>query len=212
MKLMNGFKPYYKVSSGENAGTGFATFKNSVPQSVLRNYAPAPVISHYRVTPLGFGRDRTTNQRYGVIRLDFLTEWNRDDGPAIGADCLALSAGLGLSLDELGAHALDNERSAILVAAPDAGYYQYNVDHRVYKAYDFYLAAHEGIFPFDHSDYYAPDNPWAIGNHPVLYLSKSKHATYGFNPHRFPMVNNAIIAETYFLIRQLYVTGQISLT
>jgi hypothetical protein len=73
------FTPVYHVSAGENAGTGFATFFDAVPQNVAQVFGSVPPINYFRVQPLGFGTD-SAGAPVGVLRIDYLTLWNRDDG------------------------------------------------------------------------------------------------------------------------------------
>src|SRR5512142_157271 len=77
-QLADAFTPVYHISAGERAGTGFATFADRVPQTVASVSGPVPPISYFRVQPLG---GATANGvPVGVVRLDYLTLWNRDDG------------------------------------------------------------------------------------------------------------------------------------
>lgn len=79
--LADGFTPSYYISGGENSGTGFATFNNSVPQAISQEFGPTPPISHFRVKPLGFyNRTNGNGIRYGLIQINYHTLWNKDDG------------------------------------------------------------------------------------------------------------------------------------
>lgn len=212
--LADAFTPFYHVSAGEP--NGFAIFNNSVPQTVQQVFAPIPPISYFRVKPLGFSTDAYGNQ-LSVIQLDYLTLWDRDNGLAIGFFCEAnLSLALGLAgysfsqiLPALTDHALDNERSAVLVAAPVPSYNTYNTDPQAYSAYRFFTAAHEDTFT-DQSHLFSPSQPVPAGNHIELALSRSKHATYPFNPDYLPLVPDYIIYSTYATINFLYYNYYIS--
>ncbi len=157
--LADGFTPFYHVSGGEDAGTGFARFNNSVPQTVSQVFGPTPPISHFRVKPLGFAT-RNDGVRYGLIQLDYLTLWNKDDGLVSGSLCIGNPF---INLLELLSHNLDNERSALLVAAPVSNS-TYNPNLQDYKIYEVYTAAHEDTF-FDHSIYINLSTPVSFNNH-----------------------------------------------
>src|SRR5262249_22236952 len=154
------FTPFYAVSGGENGGTGFATFGDYVPQTVTQVFGPVPPYSYFRVQPLGVGS--AGGVPVGVLRLDYLTLWNRGDGLDVSGYCVGglvlmlglIGLGAGAFLDGFQAHWLDNERSAALVAAPlvDGGY---NPDPWAYSAYSYYTAAHEDTFT-DHSQFLFP--------------------------------------------------------
>lgn len=180
--LADGFTPIYYISTGEKSGTGFATFVNSPPLTVLQAFGPTPPISHYRAKPLGFYY-RNDGIKYGLIQLDYLTLWNRDDGLKGGDYCVAEPI---LDITSLGGHALDRERAAFLVAAPVAGS-TYSLNPQDYKLYEAWTAAHEGTY-FDHSMYFNVDSPQPFDNHIELGLSRSKHGTYPFNPDMYPLV------------------------
>jgi len=210
--LGDAFTPVYHVSTGEQPGTGFALFGDFVPQTVIQNFPAVPPISHYRVTPVGFGTD-SSGQQIGFLEIDYLTLWNRDDGLQIGGDCetyAAILGGLiGLSLADLldGAqgHTLDDERSAALVGAPTSGF-QYSTDPAAYSGYSYYTAAHEDTF-FDHSAYLTPASPVPAFNHLNLGFSRAKHGTYTFNPDGLPLFPEWVIDTTYFTIDDLFAAG-----
>jgi hypothetical protein len=212
--------PFYHVSTGENSGTGFATFGNYVPETPIKVFGSVPPISNFRVTPMGFATSGSGVQ-YGFVRLDYLTLWNRDDGLQIGGTCsfdLTFSlglAGFGASqiLDGISSHPLDNERSAVLIAAPTLAPNQYDTNPNDYSAYSFYTAAHEGTV-LDHSEYYDPSPPVSIsgGAHLLVGLSRAKHSTYMFNPDGYPIVPSDIIAVTFATIQDLYDSGLIDYT
>lgn len=216
-QVANSFTPYYFVSAGERYGTGFTRFYNFVPQTPIPGtQVVVPPISHFRVVPMGFARDAATGIEYGFVRIDYLTLWNRDDGLDVGGDCtfsLTVLGGLvgfsgSLLLQGFQAHDIDDERSAVLIAAPTSGPHAYNSDAMAYSAYSFYTAAHEGT-PTDNSMYFDPSSPVAAGNHIVLGFSRSKHATYFFNPDHWPLMPDWLIYTTYSTIEFLYWAGYI---
>jgi len=215
-QLADLFTPLYFISADEHSGTGFARFGDFVPQTPVEVLPPVPPISHFRVKPLGFTSD-ASGQQYGVIQVDYLTLWNRDDGLRVGGDCRALAAivggvlGLDMSflLDRLKSHRLDNERSAVLLAAPSAGFV-YNSDPAAYSLHSFYTAAHEGEPLFDHSAFGFPAEPVPAGNHLLLAASQSKHATYSFDPGHFPLFPAILIVDAFATLDLLYFSGQIS--
>lgn len=207
--LSDGFTPFYHVSANENAGTGFATFNNSLPLSINQLFSSVPPISYYRAKPLGTGSINGTGQ-YGFVQLDYLTLWNKDDGLIAGGFCYFLAPAIGLSLDviELGSHQYDRERSAILVAAPLVnGAYSTNIYD--YRAYKFFTVAHEDTF-FDHSLLFYPQEPVNFGAHIELAFSQSKHSTYPYNPDYQPLFPDYVIASTYAGIEFSYAYGEIS--
>jgi hypothetical protein len=133
--LADAFTPAYHVSTGEKSGTGFARFKDSLPLEVQTVLPPTPPISHFRVTPQGFTHDNR-GTLLGVLRIDYLTLWNRDDGLNFNTICAVLSPALALVGQLIGRpHDFDNERSAALVAAPVAGTSAFNLDPGAYKSY-----------------------------------------------------------------------------
>lgn len=127
----------------------------------------------------------------------------------IGSLCTSLTAGLGLSLDELTSHVLDNERSAILVAAPVGVSNIYNTNPAEYKAYQFFTGAHEDTF-FDTSLSFAANPAVGYGLHIELGLARSKHGTYPFNPQGLPLFPDYVIYSTYSTIELLYYYGEIN--
>lgn len=209
--VADAFTPNYHVSYGEEAGTGFATFYDWVPQTVAQVFGPVPPISYFRVKPVGFGTDGAGTP-VGILRLDYLTLWNRDDGFDLFGVCGAavdLVESL-IGIDFLtGGHPLDNERSAALVAAPVPEPGVYNTDPGSYQLYSYYTAAHEGMFGGDNSTYYSFNPPVPAYNHIELGLSRSKHATYTFNPDLHPVIWPEIMSLTYFTIDSLYFSGVI---
>jgi chitodextrinase len=201
--LADAFTPVYHMSTGERAGTGFAIFGNYVPQTPVQVFPILPPISHYRVTPLGFSQD-VYGRQLSILQIDYFALLNRDDGLDIGNDCRTFATILGglvgfslaSALDGAGPHELDNERSAVLVAAPTTAPYQHPANPAAYSAYDFYTAAHENTF-FDHSMYFAPSQPVGAGWHVGLAMSRAKHGTYGFNPDHSPLFPDWVIYATY---------------
>jgi hypothetical protein len=194
--LADGFTPTYYVSAGENGTTGFATFTttgNPPVPAVLNTYGSIPPISYFRVTPLGFAN--INGNQNGFIQIDYLTLWNEDDGLNIGTLCTALTATFGLSLSEAGSHPIDNERSAILIAAPSTGY-TFNSTPSAYKGYQMFTAAHEDTF-FDNSMVFGAMPVIDFGEHPLLGLARSKHSTYPFIPDNLPLVPDWLIAGIY---------------
>lgn len=205
--LADGFTPFYHISAGERAGTGFAIFNNSLPLSVNQLFGPVPPISYYRVKPLGMGSINGVQHSY--IQLDYLSLWNRDDGLVSGNLCYVLATGLGIILDELGDHLHDRERSAILVAAPSVNG-GFNTNASDYKAYRFFTAAHEDTF-FDHSLLFYPQTPVNYGLHVELGSSLSKHALYPYNPDYQTLIPDYVIFSTYVTFDIWYQEGVIDI-
>ncbi|HEU4710954.1 MAG TPA: hypothetical protein VFS76_05280 [Pyrinomonadaceae bacterium] len=213
--VASAFTPFYHVSAGERSGTGFASFGNFVPQTVQQVFGPVPPISYFRVKPAGFRTDANGNQ-WGFLQLDYLTLWNRDDGLATGGLCEGLSLSLGFAgytvsqiLPAITDHPLDNERSAVLIAAPVSSPNTYNFEPQAYKAYLFFTAAHEDTL-VDQSRILSPSQPVPAGHHIELAFSLSKHGTYHFNPDWLPMMPDYIIFATYATLSFLYMFGYIS--
>jgi len=213
-QLAAGFVPVYHA--GERAGTGFADFGDWVPQQVIQTFPPTPVLSKYRVRPLGFSTDPATGQQYGFVQIDYLTLWNRDDGLELGTFCEAnldfllglVGVGVTQFLDGAKNHKLDNEWSSVLAYAPTAVPFAYADDPSGYLAASYRLAAHEGT-PMDKSMYafFSPGVP--INNHLNVALSRSKHGTYSFSPDYLPLIPDGIIFAVNFAIDDLYFTGVI---
>lgn len=202
--LADGFTPLYFVSSGENAGTGFARFNDSVPQTVSQVYGSTPPISHFRVKPLGFF-NRNDGIQYGVIQIHYLTLWNKDDGLCGSGFCVVDPI---IDATAVGNHNLDNEYSTVLVAAPLVNS-TYDSNPQSYKLYEVYTAAHEDTL-FDQSRYYNLQTPYPFGSHIKLALSRSKHATYVFNPDYLPLFPSYVINSVYWEIEAKYNSGIIS--
>ncbi|HEX4960530.1 MAG TPA: hypothetical protein VF173_06805 [Thermoanaerobaculia bacterium] len=199
-RLANAFTPFYFVSAGDP--DVFATFQDQSTLAIATLAQATPPISHYRVTPLGI------KNGMGYLQIDYLTVWNRDEGLSVSNLCKVLLPALGLSIDGLGAHDFDEERSAVLVGAPVSGG-TYSNDAATYKAFDYYLAAHEGVLIFDHSGYISPTSPVPAGSHAALALSRSKHSTYPFNPDKFPIFRQEVIAATFAAIDAAFAQGAI---
>lgn len=202
--LADGFTPFYFVSGGENPGTGFARFNDSVPQTVNLVFGPTPPISHFRVKPLGIF-NRNDGIQYGVIQINYMTLWNRDDGLVGSPFCIFDPI---IDLTSLGSHNLDNEYSALLVAAPVVNS-TYDSNLQNYKLYEVYTAAHEGTF-FDQSRYYNLQTPYPFNSHIKLALARSKHATYTFNPDYFPLTPRYVIVSAYAAAAAAYANGSIN--
>ncbi len=205
-QLADNFTPVYGVSRGES--NYFARFGDYVPQTVIQRLGPVPPVSHFRVQPLGLATDANGTLVF-AMRIDYLTSWDADDGLASGgAFCLYSYFGLDALIQLLTNHELDNERSAMLVAAPaiDGGY---NPDPNAYSFYSVYLAAHEGKAVFDHSIFADFWPPVPAGNHLNLALSRSKHATYNFDPNYYPLFPFWLIADTYAGLYAAYEAGVI---
>lgn len=216
--VADNFTPIYHVSNGEYPWTGFARFADAPDQVTVsvRSNPPVPPISHLRVQPLGFGTDGN-GQQVSVLRVDYLTLWNRDDGLVIGGGCIAdlyflagwVGFSAGLILDGLQSHEFDNERSATLIAAPVSEPWVFNQDPGAYSAYSYYTAGHEGTFT-DTSSYYVPGSPVPAGWHLHMALSLSKHATYTFNPDYLPLLPGWFQASVYSTIDFLWFAGVIT--
>lgn len=186
--LADAFTPIYHVSAYEP--DQFATFvPNSVQQIVQNLYGQNPV-SHFRVKPVGWGYNHY-NQLVSVIRIDYLTLWNHDSGLVTGGACNGVPGGNQL-LHELSSHNLDNERSAVLVAAPVLSANYFNLDPNAYSAYSYYTGAHEGAFN-DKSRFAIPTYPVPAGLHIHLALALQKHSTYTFNPDYLTLLPDSVI-------------------
>jgi PKD repeat protein len=198
-QLADNFTPAYSVSYYEYPGTGLSQFQDrsdeQIPSQVFPNHPPT-VTSYYRVTPLGV----VGGQSY--LQIDYMSLWNRDDGLALNAACgtdidllsffgiFSPSFGIGL-----GGHALDNERSAVRLVAPavNGGI---NLDPNAYRLDRFFTAAHENT-PSDRSDFYTMSQPMGPEVHYGLFLSLSKHGTYGYWPHGVPLLPYWSIGAIY---------------
>lgn len=204
--VADAFTPEYHVSAGELPGTGFGILANGTPQQTVVPLPPIPPVSKFRVQPLGFASG------YGFLRLDYLTLWNRDDGLETNCVSTTILDLIGIPAGDvvraLTGHPEEQERSAVLVAAPaPAGVY--NTDPNAYLALDFFTTAHEGVLFFDQSMFIAPDAPVPANNHVLLGAARSKHGTYSFNPEGYPIFQPAVIDTAYATIELLYITGVI---
>lgn len=203
-QVANAFTPYYRVSVGET--DSFSTFaNNSTQQIVVPPLLGQTPFSYFRVQPLGFASSQGT--LFSVLRIDYLSLWNHDSGLVSGGLCAYSLFGLDDIIASLSDHDLDNERSAVLVAAPVQGY-NYNTNASNYYSYDYYTAAHENTIT-DQSAYTSPPSPWQAGTHVQLGLTRSKHATYTANVDGLPLVPYPIIAGTFATLDFLYVSQQI---
>src|SRR5262249_19529085 len=75
-------------------------------------------------------------------------------------------------------------------------------------AFDYFSSAHEGTVS-DLSAFFTPFQPPPAGTHIILYLSRSKHATYFGNPDGVALVPAYIRAAVYAALAFLYFSGQI---
>lgn len=157
-------------------------------------FGPTPPLSYFRVTPLCFGN--INGVQHGLIQIDYLTLWNKDDGLDIGTTCLTLSAGFGIALNQLFSHPIDNERSAVLISAPTSQTNTYNQNASEYRALQGYTAAHENTF-VGNSMAFSFAQPVPFGMHAYFGISRSKHATYPLNPDNLPILPDWLIASIY---------------
>lgn len=95
------------------------------------------------------------------------------------------------------------------VAAP-APSSKYDSNLQNYKVYEVYTAAHEGTF-FDQSRYYNLQTPYPFDSHIKLALSRSKHATYTFNPDYFPLTPRYVIVSAYASASAAYYNHSINI-
>lgn len=208
-QLANFFTPLYFVSGNEP--NSFVRFGDYVPQVPIQGFGPNPV-SHFRVQPLGWGRD-PAGRLYSFARIDYLTLWDQDSGLDYGFVCdfnILLTGDFGgfiflQLLDQLSAHPLDNERSAALVAARVEDFY-FNPIPSEYKLYDLFLSAHENTIS-DQSAFIEPAEPLPADSHVFMALSRSKHGTYEFNPDGLPLVPGLIQLAIYEAIHFAYFSG-----
>jgi hypothetical protein len=209
-QLGDAFTPFYHVSTGET--DNFATFLNSVPETVNQRLGPHP-LSYFRVKPLGFVFDNTGRQ-YGAIQINYLTLWDHDSGLQIGGLCdtfLGIASGItGIGLANLvtilSSHNLDDEHSAALLLAPTPSPSTYDTTVTDYFGYSYYTAAHEGTF-FDESAYLNPNTPIPAGWHLNIWLSLAKHSSYTFNPDSFPLIPVWLMFAYYDTLDALYADG-----
>lgn len=203
--VADAFTPEYHISAGERPGTGFGILANGVPQQTIVPLPPVPPVSNFRVQPLGF------LSGFGFLRIDYLSLWNRDDGLELGCISSTILDLVGIPVGDvvraLSGHAEEQERSAILVAAPAPAPGVFNTDPNAYSALDFFTTAHEGVSIFDQSMFIAPGAPVPANNHVLLANARSKHGTYSFNPDFYPIFNPAIISAAYATIDFLFFSG-----
>ncbi|HYX26758.1 MAG TPA: hypothetical protein VFC23_21575, partial [Thermoanaerobaculia bacterium] len=191
--------PAYFLSLFEYPGTGLALFQDrpdaEVVTQIFPTSFPPTVTSYFRVTPLGIANAQS------YLQIDYLTLWSRDDGLALSAACFSDIDildffGILPSLGTLiGGHDLDNERSAIRVVAPAVGG-SFNTDASAYRVDLVYTAAHEDT-AFDHGDVEPISPPAGPEAHIAMFPSLSKHSTYLFWPHGFPLLQPWMIDATY---------------
>ncbi len=168
------------------------------------------VVSHFRVTPQGFAYN-ASGQLVSLLRIDYLTIWNQDSGLASGGDCGWSSFFLGLDdiFSGLGGHRIDQERSALLVAAPVSDF-NYSLDPASYSTYYVYTAAHEFTSGDQRRYLDLSYSPVPAYNHVEMAMSLSKHGTYTFNPDGLPLTPWDIILDVYDEIYSAYWNGEIS--
>jgi hypothetical protein len=153
-----------------------------------------------------------------LLRIDYLTEWDRDDGLDVTGTCVArlgISFGLigfnaSFFLEGLAWHPFDWERSAALVAAPTPSPGTFSFNWPDYKAYSYYTAAHERTAS-DSSFFIVPSPPVDAGLHIQLALSRSKHATYVFNPDGWRLIPRWIIESGHVVVDFLLAINRIDL-
>jgi hypothetical protein len=204
--VADAFTPFYHISAGELPGTGFAIHADGVPQTSIVPLPAIPPKSDFRVQPLGFASDGFT--QFGFLRIDYLSLWNRDDGLDLGCVSSTILDLVGIPVGDviraLSGHPEEQERSAVLVAAPVPAPGTFNTDPAAYSAYDFFTTAHEGVSIFDQSMFLAPSAPVPAGNHIQLANARSKHGTYAFNPDGYPIFHPAVVAAAYSTIDFLF--------
>ncbi len=193
------FMPEYHVSGGEKLEAGFTRFADQSelqPGPVLRQQPP---LVHTRVT--GVGGRTEDGVLHGYLRIDYLTIWNLDTGYDNDPICTLINSAFLLKHG----HPIDVERSALLVAAPvvwSGGHPHYNSDPANYRAFFQFTTAHED-FPLTFADRFLKLNqPSAPGDHGslALFLAKSKHGTYPFNPDG----HNVLVTEFQFVFVEAF--------
>ncbi|HEX8503513.1 MAG TPA: DUF4214 domain-containing protein [Pyrinomonadaceae bacterium] len=205
-RVGDAFTPVYHVSAGDP--DNFSTFADSVQQTVAQRFGQS-AISHFRVQPLGFAYDTGTGQLVSVLRLDYLALLDHDSGLVNGFFCSGISS-FGIPVGGLGAHDIDNERSAVLVAAPVSDY-TFNLDPAAYGAYTYMTVSHEDKTFFEHKTFIDFYPPLPAGGHLHLWQSLSKHGTYHFDPDYLPIVDPFIIYSVFDEIQRLYDWGYIDI-
>jgi hypothetical protein len=200
------FTPYYHVSAGDP--DNFSTFADSTDQVVAQRFGQS-VVSHYRVVPAGFAVETATGQLVSLLRVDYLALLDHDSGLVNGFFCGGIGA-FGIPLGGLLSHNLDNERSAVLLAAPVSDY-SYNLDPAAYSAYTYMTVAHEDVGIFEQLNYLSFYPPVPPNWHIELWQSLSKHGTYPGDPDYLPLVPWYIIYSVFDEIDNLYYWGYISI-
>lgn len=223
-QVADSFSPNYHVSAGEKDGTGFATYGDFTPTTILQTFGPTPPLSYYRVTPSTRVDeidifDPSTGDLVDVFfqryqRVDYLTLWNRDDGLVITPSCIinaggSLDAAFGwlagvvgtgvttlLSTQEIGGHLLEDEHSAVLVSSVTSNPNLWSTNVNDYSALAYFTAAHEGT-PTDHSAYFVPQFPVPAGVHLDMFLALSKHSTYLANPNGRPILPDSVVNAVF---------------
>jgi PKD repeat protein len=199
-KLANQFMPDYFLSIFEFPGTGMSKFEDRPDeQRVSQVFSTIPPVAnvYYRVTPLGV----TGGKSY--VQIDYLTPWNDDDGLVLGTACLSdidILDFFGIWSPQFGsglrAHDIDNERTIFRLVAPAASGGGLNTKPGAYAVDYVFTAAHENTI-FDSSRIYRINPPRGPEVHYALYSSLSKHATYGFWPHGYPLLPPEFVGAIY---------------
>ncbi len=194
--LAEAFAPTYYVSGGEV--NNFAKFSGRLPLNVAERLGQTPYV-HYRVKFLGYFNDPRDNRQHNAIKIEYYNLWDYDNG-LVGN--ISLCGLLAETVDKIkAAHEFDVERSAVLVFAPTIERDQVNGNVGAYGATMYYTAAHEGVPLLDHSFlYFIVGQPIPPGVHIQLALTRSKHASYAFNPDGLPLVPGIIINAVLFEI------------
>ena len=205
VRVADAFTPFYHVSAGDP--DHFSTFADRPDQVVAQRFGQNP-ISHFRVKPFGFAIDAATGQPVSVVRVDYLTLLDHDSGLVGGFFCNGIGS-FGIPLGGLGAHPIDNERSAALLGAPVSGS-GYNPDPAAYRGYEYVTVAHEDVDFFEQRTYISVFGGLPPNEHFRFYLSRSKHGTYPFDPDGLPLIPWYIIFPVYEDIERLYLWGYIS--
>jgi hypothetical protein len=202
------FMPEYHVSANEANGVGFGRFADQstlVSGPVIRQRPP---IVHTRVTGVG-GAPASDGTLYGFIRADYLTLWNKDSGYVNGPAFPCFAVGL------IPGHDNDPEGSALLLAAPavnDGGALRYNPDPNAYRAYYQFTTAHED-FPVTDEDRFLQLSPPSMPeDHESLrlYLARSKHGTYPFNPDGHPVIVPQLRIQVINIVTALDLDGRLA--
>lgn len=197
------FTPVYHISAGET--DNFVLFADTTPQTIIQWFGQNP-LSYFRVVPAGFAYN-PAGQLVSVLRIDYLSLWDHDSGLVGGFFCGGFGS-FGIPLNELGAHAIDNERSAVLVAAPVSDF-TYNQNPLAYGAYDYLTVSHEDKWPFEHRTFLGFWPPVPADGHLHLWQARSKHGTYHFDPDFTPIVDWYVINSVYNEIYNAYWSGWI---